>query len=381
METMNTLLPLDVPSRLGVGPMSANCVDAVIDVAARNQRPIMLIPSRRQVEMSELGGGYVEGWTPADLMAYVRTRDTDRLVLVCRDHGGPWQHPTERAMSEDEAMQSSLDSFKEDVASGFDLLHIDTCLEGEGVASVRDAIDRLVLLYAETQAYAQNLGRKLMFEIGFEDQGVDTNEPRVFRAQIAEVMRRLDVVGLPRPAFIVAQTATKVRETENDGALTYAPAAVGHTIRELADVCHSHGSALKTHNADYLSAEALRHLAANGVSALNVAPEFGVVETRTLLGLMKEAGLSRVSENFLSLAFDSGRWRKWMKQDTKATDLDRAVVAGHYVFGTEEFRELKKQLAFAYDDSFNSVDKRLRTAIGHAVQHYLTHFHLPVRVH
>lgn len=377
---MNPLSPLNIPSRLGIGPMSANCVDAVIEVAARNRQRIMLIPSRRQVESNALGGGYVEGWTASDLVHYVRERDRDRLVLVCRDHGGPWQHPEEQAMDEDEAMLSSLGSFKEDLSSGFDLLHIDTCLERDGVASTSAAIDRLVDLYAETYAHASALDRQVRFEIGFEDQSIDTNDPREFRAQIAEVSRRLYSAGLPRPTFIVAQTATKVRETENCGALILAPSAVGHTIRELAEICHTFGSALKSHNADYLPASALHDLAINGVSALNVAPEFGVVETRALLEVMGEAGLSRQREEFLALAFESGLWRKWMKPGTTATDDDRAVIAGHYVFGTEEFQEIKKQVEYAYAHNGSTVDDRLRDAVGAAIQHYLSHFKMPVHV-
>lgn len=360
--------------------MSANCVDAVIEIAKRDRQRIMLIPSRRQVETNVLGGGYVEGWTAADLVDYVRERDQDRLVLVCRDHGGPWQHPQEKGFGEDAAMDSCLASFREDVASGFDLLHIDTCMEADGLANTADAVDRLIELYAQTYAHARGLDREIMFEIGFEDQSVDTNDPREFRAQIAEVSRRLHAAGLPRPTFIVAQTATKVKETENCGALVVAPAAVGHTIRELAQICHEFGSALKSHNGDYLPGSALRELAINGVSALNVAPEFGVVETRTLLALMAEAGLSQQREDFLTLAYESGLWRKWMKTDTTATDADRAVIAGHYVFGTEEFGEIKKRVEYAFGPDSGYVDDQLRRAIAESIQHYLCHFQAPVPV-
>ncbi|XKK38714.1 hypothetical protein HFP72_30320 [Nocardiopsis sp. ARC36] len=365
---------------MGVGPMSVNCVDAVIEVAARTRQRLMLIPSRRQVESGALGGGYVEGWTAADLVNHVRARDRDRLVLICRDHGGPWQHPQEQEMDEEEAMRSCLLSFKEDLTAGFDLLHIDTCREGDGVASPADAIERLVRLYAEVYAHASALDRQVMFEIGFEDQSTDTNDPREFHTQISEVSRRLHAAGLPRPTFVVAQTATKVKETENCGALTLAPSAVGHTIRELAETCHATGSALKSHNADYLPAAALRDLAANGVSALNVAPEFGVVETRALLALMDETGLAKQRDDFLALAHGSGRWRKWMKPHTAASDEDRAVIAGHYVYGSEEFKEIKKQVEYSYDGGRGGVDERLRRAVGAAIRHYLSHFTMPVPV-
>ena len=43
---------------LCVGPMSTNCIDAAIEVSNENDIPMILIPSRRQVESNELGGGY-----------------------------------------------------------------------------------------------------------------------------------------------------------------------------------------------------------------------------------------------------------------------------------------------------------------------------------
>ena len=43
--------------------MSRNGVHAAIRLAYRHQRPVMLIASRSQIECTELGGGYVEGWS------------------------------------------------------------------------------------------------------------------------------------------------------------------------------------------------------------------------------------------------------------------------------------------------------------------------------
>lgn len=376
---MTTLSTPEIPSRLGVGPMSANCVDAAIEVGARSRQRIMLIPSRRQVESMALGGGYVEGWTASDLSEYVRKRDQEDLVMVCRDHGGPWQHPNERAMDEDAAMASCLRSFKEDIDSGFDLLHIDTCRERDAMASTEDAIDRLITLYGGLCEYASEAGRRVRFEIGFEDQGIDTNDPREFASQIAEISRRLQGLALPMPTFIVAQTATKVQETENCGALIAAPAAVGHATRELAAICRTFGSALKSHNADYLPASALADLASNGVSAINVAPEFGVAETRALLRLMNETGMARQREEFLALSYESGQWRKWMKPDSTASDEERAVIGGHYVFGSGQFKEIKKQVEYAYDSESSTADDVLRGAVKVAITRYLDSFKAPGR--
>ncbi|AEW99653.1 putative tagatose 6-phosphate kinase-like protein (plasmid) [Streptantibioticus cattleyicolor NRRL 8057 = DSM 46488] len=199
--------------------MSRNSVDACIAVAHRFGQPLMLIPSRRQIEAAELGGGYVEGWTTEQFARYVREQDPKGLVLLCRDHGGPYQLPRERSdrIGAEQAMRSALDSFREDIRNGFDLLHIDTSMDRQGPAPFAVAADRLVALYGECWEAARSADRRILFEIGFEDQGTDTNDPGEFRDQIRDVLARLESAGLPAPTFAVAQTGTKVLETGNTG--------------------------------------------------------------------------------------------------------------------------------------------------------------------
>jgi len=270
-------------------------------------------------------------------------------------------------------MASSLASFHADIEAGFDLLHIDTCMDLSGMASVDHAINRLVTLYGECHEAARALGREIRFEIGFEDQGTDTNDPREFRKQITEVCERLAAEDLPMPTFIVAQTGTKVVETENVGALTVAPSAVGYVVEKLALVCFDVGSSIKAHNADYLDGPSIRQLMTRGVAALNVAPEFGVVETRALLGLLDQLHLAAEREEFLRLSYESNAWRKWLMPNTRAGDLDRAIMAGHYVFGTEEFLALKDKVEAKAAAAGIDVDARLVHAIYQAQNHYLSH--------
>ncbi|CAL9562690.1 class II D-tagatose-bisphosphate aldolase non-catalytic subunit [Streptomyces lavenduligriseus] len=361
-----------VPSRLGVGPMSKNAVDAAIQVAYRRKRRLMLIPSRRQVEAAEQGGGYVEGWTTETFAEYVRSRDPEGLILLCRDHGGPYQNPQERLQrySIEQAMKSAAESYAEDIRQGFDLLHVDTSVDLDGVASLEDAIDRAVELYGQSVETARSLGRATLFEIGFEDQGSDTNDPEEFEEQVTTALERLKGAGLPLPTFIVAQTATKVMETRNVGALTIAPFAVASAVRSLVAVTRRHGIALKAHNCDYLSRDQLRFLNAAGVDALNVAPEFGVVETRAFLALLEELNLPVQRERFLEAAYDSGSWAKWMHPETTASDTDRAVIAGHYTFATEDFQALKEVAGHFAAKKGIDVDARLRDAVDRAIDHY-----------
>ena len=43
--------------------MSQNCIDVVINISNTKKIPIQLIASRRQIECSQLGSGYVNNWS------------------------------------------------------------------------------------------------------------------------------------------------------------------------------------------------------------------------------------------------------------------------------------------------------------------------------
>ena len=80
---------------LGVGPMSKNCIDAAIELAKEYCTPLMLIASRRQIDSEQFGGGYVENWTTKQFADYVIYKDTQKNIILARDHGGPWQNELE----------------------------------------------------------------------------------------------------------------------------------------------------------------------------------------------------------------------------------------------------------------------------------------------
>lgn len=368
----------DLPD-VAFGVTSRNAVDAAIALAERYDRPLMLIASRAQVDAGWIGGGYAGRWTTGDLVRHVRDRDSAGRVLVCRDHGGPWQHPSEVAggMGEAAAMDSSLRSFREDILAGFAVLHIDTSADRHGPAATESAIRRLVRLYAACQAIAEEHRRPVRFEIGFETQGEEVGEPEAFRAALRDVLGRLADAALPAPAFVVAQTGTKVVETVNRGAVVRAPDAVRDGVRRLARICRDAGVRLKAHNVDYLGDRALRALVDGGVGAVNVAPEFGVTETRALLYLLGELGLTRQRDAFLALAYESGAWRKWLADGSAAGDLDRCVIAGHYVFGTEAFQDIEAEVARACEARGIDLGAHLRAAIQAAMERYLHALHAP----
>ena len=91
-----------------IGPMSKNVVDCVIKHSQKYS--VGLIPSRRQVDFF---GGYVNSWNTKSFSEYVHSFNPD--ILICRDHGGPFQGQEE---------DDGLISFKSD-SQYFNLVHID----------------------------------------------------------------------------------------------------------------------------------------------------------------------------------------------------------------------------------------------------------------
>ena len=96
---------------LGVGPMSMNVVDSSIELANQYNLPLMLIASRRQIDCSNFGGGYVNNWSTEKFADYVKKKDKKKNIILCRDHGGPWQNNLE--ISKKYNLKQAMNSAKE----------------------------------------------------------------------------------------------------------------------------------------------------------------------------------------------------------------------------------------------------------------------------
>lgn len=161
------------------------------------------------------------------------------------------------------------------------------------------------------------------------------------------------------PTFIVGQTGTLTRKTEQVGTYNF------HNAYDLAQMAKQYGVGLKEHNADYLDdVTLLEHIPAN-VTASNVAPQYGTEETRAYLKLcdvekiLKEEGLldetSDLRNTLLVKAIKTERWRKWMMGEQRnlqvedilkdeALSLEILDISGHYAFNDEDVKKELQQL-------------------------------------
>ena len=182
-------------------------------------------------------------------------------------------------------MALGLESYLADVDAGFDLLHIDPTKDPHTVGAVVDmdiVLRRTVELIEKIEAYRTEKGLDpLGYEVGTEETNGGLTSTDAFETFIDKLMKQLDEKGLPHPQFIVGQTGTLTRLTENVGKYSF------ENAQKLGKVTAENAMVLKEHNGDYLADDILLMHPALGVGSSNVAPEFGVEETRAYLELAK----------------------------------------------------------------------------------------------
>lgn len=368
---------------LGVGPMSLNCVDATIELANEYSVPIFLIASRRQIESKIFGGGYVNNWDTANFAKYVISEDTNGRILLARDHGGPWQNPLEiaKGYSLRQAMDSAKASYQEDIDAGFQVIHIDPSIDIHRTPSVDETLDRIFELYEFCWIESQKQNKEIIFEIGTEEQSGGTNTQEELDYTLKSVTQFCTRNKLPLPTFVVIQTGTRVIEMKNVGSFDSPIRIQGELpaeiqIPKMIEICNRYGVLMKEHNTDYLSDEALQWHPRFGIHASNVAPEFGVVESKAMLGLLEYFNLNYLAERFLNASFNSRKWEKWMLPNSTATDRDRAIISGHYIFSGQEFKEIKMEAINLLAAKNIDLEDHLKGAVKNSIIRYLKNFRL-----
>lgn len=335
-----------IDCKLGIGPMSLNCINAVVEYSNQHEVSLMLIASRRQIECKDFGPGYVANMTTNDFAHYVKKIDAKGTVFLCRDHGGPYQGYKEEGLHPDDALQRSLHSFREDVEAGFDLIHVDCCFHR---GDIREATSQIL---NEINAFANAKNRKIFFEVGTEENVGVSSDPNKFRQELEFIQ------NIVQPTFVVGQSGSLIKEIFQIGHFDY-PA-----VQHLTEIAHHQNVLFKEHNADYLDTIALNMRKAAGVDAINIAPEFGVLETRFVTTTANLLGLQTELNNFRKVVLEQRRYEKWLYG--KADDDLKVMMSGHYSFTSDEYNELFNRLKEIYP-----LEQELNEHFFRLINHYL----------
>lgn len=373
---------------LGIGPMSENLLGASLESSKEKDYPVMYIASRNQVDSYQLGGGYVFN---SDQKLFRETIEKickeigyDNEYYLCRDHGGPWQRDKERAdhLPEDEAMELAKESYKEDILNGFDLLHIDPTKDPDEYCKVVDidvVFKRTIELieYCEQVRKENGIEKEIAYEVGTEETSGGLTDTDTYEGFIKRIKEYADAHDMPMPIFIVGQTGTLTRLTKNVGNFSY------ENSIDLSRISTKYGVGLKEHNGDYLSeAKLLAHLPLE-ITAMNVAPAFGTIETMALLELLDvedkfaNMGIIKDKSDLRSVmtyeSVYSMKWKKWLTDEVdmsnpevldEKTERQITELCGHYTYSmpvvAAEIEKLYKNLAELKIDGRRFVIEKLK---------------------
>jgi hypothetical protein len=297
-----------------IGPMSKNVVDTIIEFCNKTENTIGLIPSRRQVEWD---GGYVNNWNISDFELYVKSK-TDKIILQ-RDHAGPGQ-----GQIDDLGYRSLLEDSKY-----LNLIHIDPwkkySIFNVGLEWTIDMIN-----------FCYSINPKVQFEVGTEE-AIRRFEPH----ELATLMRQLRLYLKPEVysqiKYLVIQSGTSLKGTNQTGHYD------SNRLKEMINVCKRFNILSKEHNGDYIPVSVIKEKFNLGLDAINIAPEFGLIETQTYLNEITDPELL---EKYFQICYDSKKWVKWVNKDFDpySNKIELIKICGHYVLSNPEFiSEIKSQ--------------------------------------
>lgn len=322
--------------KYGIGVMSLNIVDACIEFSNQYDYNLIFIPSRRQIDYL---GGYVNNWTTETFSKYVKDKTSN--ILLKRDHGGPGQ-----GLYNDDG----LTSFKHD-SYYLDAIHIDPWKAStsfkEGCEYTKNLIE-----------YCFNINNNIIYEVGTE-QSIFRYEAEHLDELLNYLKTNLNIKQFEKIKFAVIQSGTSLKETKNTGSYDK------QRLSEMISVCKKYNMISKEHNGDYLPIFLINEKFKCGLDTINIAPEFGQIETKTYLNEIKNEELF---DTFFSICYNSKKWEKWVdKSFDPFNNKEKLInICGHYVLSDIRFlKEIKNNLRIDIDVVIkDNIKEKLKELYG-----------------
>lgn len=312
-----------------IGPMSKNVVDCVIEHSQLH--PIGFIPSRRQVDFC---GGYVNNWTTESFTEYVRDRSSS--VFLCRDHGGE---------NQGQEIDDGLESFSED-NSYFDLIHVDPFRVS---TSILDAAERTTSII---KSLWEN-NKSTMYEVGTEE-AIYKYQPEELKWFLQYLKMGLgDAFNQIKYAVVQSGTGLDLSTRTNTGNFSK------RRLKNFIKIVKQFGLLSKEHNGDYLTDSFDVQLRFEcGLDAINIAPEFGQIESEYYLEHCSKD--KELFETLYQLCYNSGKWKKWIKNVERVSKKQLIITCCHYILSTKDFHE---QIVSNCPDADSVIRKRINSKL------------------
>ena len=294
--------------------MSKNVVDSIIEFDGN----FGFIPSRRQVDYN---GGYVNKWTTGEFTKYVNGR-----VPIERDHGG---------IGQGYKYDDGYESLKED-CKFVDIIHIDPWKNHQGYYDgLKECIKNIEFCYYTN--------RDMKFEVGTEESTRKFSVTEL-DSLLTDLYYNLSDDIFDSIEYVVVQSGVGLDLANMRNTGKFDP----DRLEKMIKVCEKFGKKSKEHNGDYLSNDEYKVRFDMGLDSINIAPEFGQLETLCYLEEMGED-----IDEYYDICYESKRWEKWVDKDFVPEDNKRELIkiCGHYVFSDSGFELIKPDI----DDKIREV--------------------------
>ena len=331
--------------KIGIGPMSAEVIEAVYKYSSINNKELMLIASKNQIDHN---GGYVNNWNTKEYSNYLKVMQkkySNAKVKICRDHCGPGFNGKYNIND----VYKTIDS---DIENNFKLIHID-------FSKAKKNYKQILKLSKEAILYIKKNNPKVEIEIGTDENFAQ----KLSSINIKEFLDEMDFfLEFMDPEYFVVPTGSLVMEDKQFGFFNH------KFIKSVFQRIKNRPILLKEHNADYLNSESIK-LRREFISALNIAPQFGVFQTKFVLDECIKFGVD--TTHFLNKCYESKKWEKWLLKSDSKDVYKCSILAGHYNFQDRTYKIILDNLNKIHGD-FN---KKIVDAHYEIINHYVENFY------
>lgn len=310
--------------------MSKNVVDCVINYGEKY--PIGLIASRRQIDFS---GGYVNQWNNKTFYEYVKSKKSN--IFLCRDHGGELQ-----GKDPDDGIESFLDDCKY-----FDIVHIDPFKFTKTIEQSAEKTKNIIITL-----WSQN--SNLMYEVGTEE-AIFKYEPEDLNWFLKYLKNELNDSQFSQIKYAVVQSGTRLDLSTRTNIGNFN----NKRLNKFIEIVKEYDLMTKEHNGDYLTDSfdvEMRFRA--GLDAINIAPEYGQIESEFYLQSCKQD--SDLFDSLYQICYNSGKWKKWINDISRISKEQLIITCCHYVLSEKQFIE---KIKVHFPDADEKIQKKINSSL------------------
>ena len=314
-------------SILGISPVTENTLKSINKFSLENQKNLMIICSRNQIECSSLGGGYFMNLDTETFMKKIKIlKNNNPYLFICRDHSGPYtsDKTSENFFHELENTKTSLFA---DIQNSFDLIHIDTSYCGK---------KKLEILKELYDYCIQNSlkDKKIHFEFGTTDHGEKFNKQNF--------LETFNIVkDLKNGIFLTGSTGSLIKGIKQTGQFNI------DDCKKMLEIINESNFKIKDHNCDYLNPEDIKLRKISGIDAFNIGPELAMAESQKVIESANEINLFQLTQEFIKQVIESKKWEKWC--DKIDTENVKFLSSSHYLFSSDIYKEIYSKVSEEFD--------------------------------